>query len=128
MNLQARIPRFINRSNWILLLSAVAVGLLQFRLHFTLGILAGGLIAVLNYRLLARTLNSSLRSPNSDSIRSIIGKYYLRFIASGIVICLLFAGHCVDPLGLLVGLSVVAASILAATAVELTKLIFKEAV
>ena len=128
MNLQARILFFISRSNWILLFSGAAVGLMFFRFDFTLGILAGGLIAVLNYHLLARTLEKSLRSPKLASISSIIAKYYLRFIASGIVIFLLVAGHYVDPIGLFVGLSVVVASIFAATAVELTKLIFKEAV
>ena len=128
MNLQTRILRFITRSNWILLFAAAALGLMHFRFHFVLGIMAGGLIAMTNYHLLARTLRTSLRSPQPASPRMIIAKYYLRFIASGIIIFLLVAGHCVDPLGLFVGLSVVVASIVAATAVELTQLIFKEAV
>jgi hypothetical protein len=57
----------------------------------------------------------------------IIAKYYVRFIASGVIIFFLISGHYVDPLGLFVGLSVVVASIVVATVRELKNLIFKEA-
>jgi hypothetical protein len=40
----------------------------------------------------------------------------------------LISGHYVHPIGLFVGLSVVVASIILATMLELTKLIFKEAI
>lgn len=128
MNIQARILRFVTRSNWILLFIAASAGLLIAHFDFALGIIAGGLIVTVNFHLLARTLKKSLTPPHLTSHHSIIAKYYLRFIASGIIIFFLIAGHCVDPLGLFVGLSVVVASIFTATALELTKLIFKEAV
>ena len=57
----------------------------------------------------------------------IIAKFYVRFIASGVIIFFLISGHYVDPLGLFVGLSVVVASIVVATVRELKNLIFKEA-
>jgi hypothetical protein len=43
------------------------------------------------------------------------------------VIFLLIAGRLVDPIGLVIGLSVVVVSIMLATVRELKKLIFKEA-
>jgi hypothetical protein len=61
------------------------------------------------------------------SLRVILGKYYMRFIASGIVIFILISEHVVDPLGLFIGLSVVVMSITIATVCELTKYISKEA-
>jgi hypothetical protein len=57
----------------------------------------------------------------------ILGKYYIRFTISGLMIFVLISEHFVDPLGLFVGLSVVVASIMLATIRELTKYIFKEA-
>ncbi len=128
MNVQARIIRFVTRSNWILLIAATAAGLLLAHPQFALGVIAGGLIVTVNFHLLARTLKKSLRPPHLASHHSIIAKYYLRFIVSGIIIFLLIAGHGVDPLGLFIGLSVVVASICTATALEFSKLIFKEAV
>ncbi len=128
MNVQARILRFVTRSNWILLVATTVAGLTLAHVDFALGIAAGGLIVTINFHLLARTLKKSLRPPHLASHQSIIAKYYLRFIASGAVIFMLIAGHCVDPLGLFIGLSVVVASIFTATALEFSKLIFKEAV
>ncbi len=128
MNVQARILRFVTRSNWILLIVTTAAGLVLAQVDFALGIAAGGLIVTINFHLLARTLKKALRPPHLASHHSIIAKYYLRFIASGVIIFMLIAGHCVDPLGLFIGLSVVVASIFTATALEFSKLIFKEAV
>ncbi len=128
MNVQARILRFVTRSNWVLLIAATATGLVAARVEFALGIIAGGLIVTVNFHLLARTLKKSLRPPHLASHHSIIAKYYLRFIVIGVFIFLLIAEHWVDPLSLFIGLSVVVASIFSATALELSKLIFKEAV
>jgi hypothetical protein len=57
----------------------------------------------------------------------VLAKYYVRFALSGFVIFLLIAGRLVDPIGLVIGLSVVVVSIMLATVRELKKLIFKEA-
>ena len=56
-----------------------------------------------------------------------LAKYYLRFLVSGFVIFLLIAGGVVNPLGLVIGLSVVVMSIILATIREVKKIIFKEA-
>lgn len=128
MNDQARILRFVTRSNWILLVATTAAGLALAHVDVALGIAAGGLIVTINFHLLARTLKKSLRPPHLAPHHRIIAKYYLRFVASGMVVFVLMAGRRVDPLGLIIGLSVVVASILTATALEFSKLIFKEAV
>jgi hypothetical protein len=127
LDIQKRILSFITCANWIIFAAALLVGLLAFQRDFALGILAGGLIVTVNFHLLARTLKKSLTPPHLVSHNVIIAKYYVRFIASGVIIFFLISGHYVDPLGLFVGLSVVVASIVVATVRELKNLIFKEA-
>lgn len=127
MDIQKRILLFVTRANWVLLAVAVLVGLVAFQFDVALGIFAGGLIVTVNFHLLARTLKKSLTPPHLVSHNVIIAKYYVRFIASGVIIFFLISGHYVDPLGLFVGLSVVVASIVVATVRELKNLIFKEA-
>ncbi len=127
MDIQKRILRFITCANWVFFAAAFLVGLLAFQRDFALGVLAGGLIVTVNFHLLARTLKKSLTPPHLVSHNVIIAKYYVRFIASGIIIFFLISGHYVDPRGLFVGLSVVVASIVFATVRELKNLIFKEA-
>jgi hypothetical protein len=128
LNRQARIRRFLTRSNWTLLITAAAVGFRLDHAACALGIVAGGLIVTVNFHLVARTLKNALHPLYLASHRRSIVKYYLPLIASGIIFCVLIAGRGVDPLGLFIGLSVVVASIFVAAALELTNYIFKEAV
>jgi hypothetical protein len=127
LDIQKRILLFITRANWVLFAAAVLVGLVAFQFDVALGIFAGGLIVTVNFHLLARTLKKSLTPPHLVSHNVIIAKYYVRFIASGVIIFFLISGHYVDPVGLFVGLSIVVASIVVATVRELKNLIFKEA-
>ena len=128
MDIQARLLKFITRSNWILLAAASILGLIVSPPDFARGIIFGGLLVTVNFPLLARTLKKALTPPHLASPNAILAKYYIRFILSGILIFVLIAGHIVNPLGLVLGLSVVVASIMLATICELKKLIFKEAV
>jgi len=127
LDIQQRILRFIICANWVFFAAAFLVGLIAFQRDFAWGVLAGGLIVTVNFHLLARTLKKSLTPPHLVSHNVIIAKYYVRFLASGVIIFFLISGHYVDPRGLFVGLSVVVASIVVATVRELKNLIFKEA-
>jgi hypothetical protein len=126
--IQQRLIAFISRANWIILCIVSLGGLILAPADFTKGIIFGGLIVTVNFHLLARTLKKALSPPHLASHRTIIAKYYVRFIASGIIIFFLISQHIVNPLGLFIGLSVVVASITLATLCELKRLIFKEAV
>ena len=94
---------------------------------FALGILCGGLLVTVNFHLLYRTLKKAFRPPHLPSVGSILAKYYIRFIVSGLIIFLLISQNVVNPFGLFIGLSVVVASLMMATIGECSKLIFKEA-
>ncbi|MCP4622348.1 MAG: ATP synthase subunit I [bacterium] len=128
MEIQKRILTFITRSNWILFLAASIMGFVLLPADFARGVLFGGLLVTLNFHLLAGTLRKALTPPHLSSHNVVIAKYYLRFIGSGFIIFILIAGNYVNPVGLIIGLSVVVFSIMLATLCEITKLIFKEAV
>ena len=128
MDIQRRILIFVTRSNWILFLAASILGFLLLPTDFAKGVLFGGLLVTVNFHLLAGTLRKALTPPHLSSHNLIIAKYFLRFIGSGFIIFILIAGNYVNPVGLVIGLSVVVFSIMLATLCEITKLIFKEAV
>ena len=128
MNIQARLLKFVTRTNWILFAAASIVGLIFCPPGFAKGIIFGGLIVTVNFHLLSRTLRKALTPPRLTSHNVILAKYYARFFVSGLILFfLIFKGY-VEPLGLFVGLSVVVASIMLATLIEVKNLIFKEAI
>ena len=128
MGIQKRLLTFITRSNWILFLLAGLAGICFAPVDFASGIIFGGLIVTINFHLLARTLKNALSPPHLSSHHVVIAKYYMRFIASGIIIFILIYTHWVNPLGLFIGLSIVVASITLAAMREIKKMIFKEAI
>ena len=125
---QCSIVKFVTISNWIIFFLLGVSGFLIFPLKVALGIILGGLIVVVNFYLLAKTLKNAFIPSNLSSHRIILAKYYSRFIISGVIIFFLIATHSVHPLGLLIGLSVVVASIYLAIMREIKNLILKEAV
>jgi hypothetical protein len=128
VEIQKRILTFVTRSNWILFAASSILGFLLLPADFARGMLFGGLLVTLNFHLLAKTLKRALTPPHLSSHNVVIAKYYLRFIGSGFIIFILIAGNYVNPLGLIIGLSVVVFSVMLATMCEIAKLIFKEAV
>ena len=82
----------------------------------------------INFHLMYRSLQRTLTPPHIASTNTVLGKYYLRFVASAVIIFVLIADDYVNPLGLIIGLSVVVISIFIATFNEIRRIIFKEAV
>jgi hypothetical protein len=125
---QRRLLHFVTRANWILFALTSMAGVALGNTALALGIICGGLIVTINFHLLSRTLKKAFRPEQLASHGSILAKYYMRFIVSGILIFVLISQHWVNPFGLFIGLSVVVASITLATLMEIKRLIFKEAV
>jgi len=128
LEIQQRLVKFVTRANWVLFFVASIIGLVLLPPDFARGIIFGGLIVTVNFHLLYRTLKKSFRPSRLASHNVVLAKYYVRFCISGIIIFILISGHYVNPLGLIIGLSVVVASIILATMCELTKQIYKEAI
>ncbi|MCK4729223.1 MAG: ATP synthase subunit I [Desulfobacterales bacterium] len=127
MRIERKLLRFITLTNWILFCTVTICGFILAPGPFAWGILAGGLIVTINFQLLYRTLKQALTPPHLAKPRVVLGKYYIRFLASALIIYVLIADHYVNPLGLIIGLSVVVTSIFIATVNEIRKIIFKEA-
>jgi hypothetical protein len=128
VNVQQRLLIFVTRSNWVLFAIASILSVVLFPIGFAGGIFAGGLIVTVNFHLLYRTLKKALTPPHLASHNVVLAKYYFRFVASGVIIFFLIKEHIVDPVGLIIGLSVVVASIMLATMREIKLLLCKEAV
>ena len=128
MNIQQRLLNFITKTNWILFLLFSIAGFLLFSKNFAIGIVCGGIIVTVNFHMLAKTLRGALTPPYLASHNTVLAKYYLRFFISGLIIFFLIWKQIVNPIGLIIGLSVVVASIMLATAVECKNIICKEAV
>ena len=127
MRIERRLLRFIVWTNWILCCTVTIFGFILAPGPFAWGILAGGLIVTINFHLLYRSLRGALTPPHLAGTRVPLGKYYIRFLVSAIIIFILIADHYVNPLGLIIGLSVVVTSIFIATFNEIRRVIFKEA-
>ncbi len=127
MRIERRLLRFITFTNWILFCAVSIGGFVLASGRFAWGILAGGLIVTINFHLLYQSLKRTLTPPHIANTRAVLGKYYIRFLASAVIIFVLIADHYVNPLGLIIGLSVVVTSIFIATLNEIRKIIFKEA-
>lgn len=124
---------FIIVSNWIVLITMCIIAYLFFSVKVFFGIVFGGLIVTINFHLLKKTLkkvfnSDSIAVKNASIIGNVLGKYYLRFGLSAIVIFFLISQNIVHPLGLLSGLSIVVASIFITAAVEIKKIVFKETI
>ncbi|NNG00633.1 MAG: ATP synthase subunit I [Desulfobacteraceae bacterium] len=128
MNIQQRLLKFVTHANWWLLLVGGTITISLCSIPFAKGVIIGGLIVTLNFTLLSRTLKKALTPPHLASPNVVLVKYYIRFLASAVIIYILLSKKFVDPIGLVFGLSVVVISIILATLRELKKLIFKEAI
>ncbi|MBI5845179.1 MAG: ATP synthase subunit I [Deltaproteobacteria bacterium] len=124
---EERIYSFVTRSNPFILGGAALCAFVFAPPRFFLGVLLGGLIVTVNFALLFRTLKKALAPGNTQGYAPVLAKYYLRFMASAIIIFVLMATRIVHPIGLILGLSVVVVSIVAALVNELKFHSVKEA-
>ncbi len=78
---------------------------------FALSVAIGGLIALANFKMLERTLCRALLGQRRRAVGAVLAKYYLRFGLTALVLLVLVRQHWAEPIGLLVGLSVVVVAI-----------------
>lgn len=108
-----RLSKAIRRQNWIILLLIAVASYLFMRPAFTLGVILGGLLIIANFNVLQHTVRRAFSPDGSmaGGAHAIVGKYYLRLAVMGVLIYLLIARCGVDPVGLVLGLSIVVLSI-----------------
>ena len=128
-------PRRLKIANWLVLAVLTGAGGLWQGKEFALGILVGGLVAVINFHLLHQALRGMAQRATAGSgiEAAITAKSYfasrrlLRFFALVLVIYLLVRHGWVNIFGLLVGLSTVVLTLMLVAIIEGIKLTHKEA-
>ena len=128
-------PRRLKIANWLVLAGLVAAGFIWGGKEFALGILVGGLVAVVNFHLLHQALKGMLERAAAGSPEEAGGtakaffaaRQLLRFFALLAVIFLLVSRGWVNIFGLVVGLSTVVLTLIVAAIIEVIKLKNKEA-
>ena len=128
-----KIVDFVTVANWLIMFVCGLAAVMTAKQEFALGVILGGLIVAVNFHLLKNTLKKAfdpevVLSRGRFVVFNSMVKYYLRFAVNAAIIYLLLSKQIVNPFGLIIGLSVVVASILAATLFELTRSLFREAV
>ena len=107
------------RRNWIILIVLLLFSLLWQSFPVTMGVLAGGVLVIINYRWMGRSLFKLLGDPHLAAEKGFKRNYLFRllFIAGSIYLLLVRGG--VHPLALVVGLSVVVINLVITTAKRL---------
>jgi len=104
----------IKTFNWVILLILGAASGIFMTVHFTLGVILGGLIIIANFSLLHNTMRNAFSDQGAMKGKkmALIAKFYFRLAIMGLIIYILITNGWVNPLGLAVGLSIVVLSIL----------------
>jgi hypothetical protein len=115
------LQRKLENLNWIILGGFLLISLVFMRIPFTLGILLGGLISIVNFFWLKRDLRVVFGSLTGRAKAAIMFRYYIRFFVSAVVIYFIVTQTIVDVIGLLIGLSIVVINIVLTLLTGLSK-------
>ena len=107
--------------SWIGLGVLLILSLIFMPLNFTLGILLGGLVSIVNYYWLYLSLRKAFRHLNDRIRTTVMVRYYIRFAVTGVVLYFIITMTPADVIGLLVGLSVVVINIIVSAVIEVLK-------
>jgi hypothetical protein len=103
------LPAQLSRRNWIVLGVLLVVSLPFAHWPFSLGILSGGLLSIVAFAWLHRSLRRLFSG--GGSFRYNFG-YLLRLLALAVTLAVLIAVIKIHPVGLVIGLSVVVINLL----------------
>jgi hypothetical protein len=115
------LQRRLELTNWVVLLIFVAVSAPFMSAKFTFGVAAGGLICIVNYHWLKRSLRAVFAQLSGNPRGAVMVRYYIRFVLTAVVLFVLISRYLVDVIGLLIGLSVVVINIVATIIVMFAK-------
>lgn len=106
------IQKRIEISNWIVLFIFFILSLFVFPFKFSLGILLGGFISIVNFHWMGISLRSIFKNLGGNVKGSVMIKYYIRLVITAIVLYFLITKDTVNVIGLIIGLSVVVINII----------------
>ncbi len=109
--LEAYSRQLIEAGSLLLLLMLILVGVLTRKYTFSLGVFVGGVVALVNhyglYKSLRAVLSAAAERGETGGVPQTLLSFYIRLILSGILIFLALKGGFADPIGILIGASVV---------------------
>ena len=115
------LQRRLEITNWILLAVLAAGSLLLRSGSFSLGILIGGLISIVNFHWLYRNLLSVFAKHLNRARAALMLRYYLRLAVTAVVLYWVISRNLVDVIGLIIGLSVVVLNVVLTTILVLSR-------
>ncbi len=123
MNLIAKDPlqRKIEIYTWIFLAVVFIPSLIFGTFKFALGVLLGGLISIINFYWMGRSLRGTFYKTGGNVRGNVVFKYFIRLLLTAIVLYLLISKELVNVIGLIIGLSVVALTVVFAVITTYSK-------
>ncbi len=130
MNLIAKDPlqKRLEIANWIILAILFIPSFIFAPFKFSLGVLLGGFISILNFYGMEFGLRGLFKDPSGNVKRPTMIKYYIRLALTAVVLFLLISADTVNIIGLILGLSVVVINIVVTMITALAKKNFIEEV
>jgi hypothetical protein len=102
----------LSAGNWVVLALMAAGGLLFGTARFATGVLAGGLIAVVNCYWLYSILQRAMQLPVRKAVRFAQARYFIRLVVIAVIVSALIIYQGINIPGLLLGLSVLVVNII----------------
>lgn len=108
MNLTEKDPflRRLDVTSWLILGSISLLSYFFMPDSFTLGVIIGGIISILNFYWLKHDLKKIFRTLNERAKSRIMFKYYIRFGVTAVILYFIVKAQILNVIGLLVGLSI----------------------
>ncbi len=119
------IQRRLELTNWVLLALLIAGSLLLCSTRFSLGVILGGLISVVNFYWLYHNLLSVFEGDLTRLRSVVMRRYFIRLALTAVALFGIIAGDVADVIGLVIGLSIVVLNIVLTTVLTLLGTDFK---
>ena len=119
------IQRRLELTNWVLLALLIAGSLLLCSTRFSLGVILGGLISVVNFHWLYHNLLSVFEGELNQLRSAVMRRYFIRLAVTAVSLFGIIAGDVADVIGLIIGLSIVVLNIVLTTVLTLLGTDFK---
>lgn len=123
---KAPLQRKLEITNWVVLALLLLGSVVLQSFPFSLGVLLGGVISIVNFYWLHQDLRNSFQRLMDGSRTSILLKYFLRLSLTAVLLYLIIAYRVADVLGLLLGLSIVIINIVFTVILTFHKKNFEE--
>jgi hypothetical protein len=97
----------IEMTNWIIMGILLMLSFFFMPYRFTLGMVLGGFISIVNFHWLDRDLRKVFSKLSERSGSFVMVKYFIRITVTAVVLYFIISADIVDIIGLLIGLSTV---------------------